>query len=194
MGLSGAPLLSKAHRAKEEQRIVTGTEKAESQGRPQPEGGVAMTSSAQRRLTRLKRDMVLELFLQRGRFWDAVCDVRFRWGITPATQLPPEEGPGAYPPPGYPADALSQNRAAMYEVDAKLGRWREDLRTVHDRVVPKEGQITANRARSAKQWERFLSACMLFDPPETELVEFGLCEGRGGETLCLLRRDGPSSS
>jgi len=46
------------------------------------------------------------------------------------------------------------------------------LAKLHDAIVPAQHQLGSARWISQKFWNTFLAACLLFDPPETELIEF----------------------
>ena len=65
-------------------------------------GGYRAGSSAAYRLDDLKRDLVLSLFLRRGRFWELVRDMRSEWNIMPETRLPPPGEPRTLYPEGQP--------------------------------------------------------------------------------------------
>src|SRR5690348_898946 len=48
-----------------------------------------LPSSARQRMLACRRDLVLELVLERGGFWERIQAIRRRWTITPIRQLPP---------------------------------------------------------------------------------------------------------
>ena len=54
-------------------------------------------------------------------------------------------------------------------IDGEEGHWRATLTALHDSVVPDKGRF---RHYSAITWRGFLSMCMCFDPPDTQLEEF----------------------
>ncbi len=53
-----------------------------------------------------------------------------------------------------------------------LDRWRDDLGTLHDRFVPIGCRTSTRGSSSRESWEKCLSACVLYDPPETQLLKF----------------------
>ena len=106
-----------------------------------------------------KDDLTVQLYLQKGAFWDAVLEVREKWGIVALTQLPPS-GPGIS---GLilPEHAPDGDQEFFRIVD----EWIEDIGRVEERCIPA-------RFRDSAEWKDFISACILFDPPEGQFLEF----------------------
>ena len=117
-------------------------------------------SDAASRLGRFKRDLVFEHFTQKGPFWEAIRDVRARLGVEPRTEVPPP-------------DLAHALLAAEEERPKGASELRErlvgEVYRLMDLTIPKE-------YRDAKvfdvPWIGFLLGCVLFDPPETELLTF----------------------
>jgi len=130
-----------------------------------------LSSSAERRITALKRELVLELFLRRGRFWDPVRSLRINWNVSAEAQLPPVDKTRVYLPPWNGPSTSLEPRETEANL-AAIDRWREDLGALHDRFVPKGCRTSVRDLDSRRDWEKYLSACVLYDPPETQLLEF----------------------
>jgi hypothetical protein len=107
---------------------------------------------------RFKNGLVAELFTQNGPFWESVRDVRTRWRIKPEKQLPPG---------GFGVSSTIMPKASPGgETGLDLfDRWRKELKVIEDKVVPV-------RFRDSAEWEGFISACVLCDPPKDKLFEF----------------------
>jgi hypothetical protein len=104
------------------------------------------------KVRRFKRELTAQLFLRRGSFWDAVSKMRQRWNIVPEERVPDLPKISLFP------RQLPEDR---------YGEWLGDLASIEREVVP-EGM----RRRTGHWWSRFLSACVLYDPPELELLAF----------------------
>lgn len=98
-----------------------------------------------------RRQLVLQLFLRRGEFWDHVVVIRTAWEITARVRIPPIKPP----PPGWFWDlprpeglpqvhpALTgsatdeeQRRWAREDPMRETNRWIETLTILHDTIVP----------------------------------------------------------
>jgi hypothetical protein len=124
-----------------------------------------LESSAERRIRRLKRRLVLELFLQRARFWDAVWDVRTEWNVTARRMLPSDGDLETY----APVDQAPE-KPAPYKFTKSIGlffdRWHDALRpSLRDGFVPDE-------LKRWLSWDDFFGACVMCDPPDDRLLEF----------------------
>ena len=118
--------------------------------------------------------MVLQLFLEHGEFWEKVRDMRSRWKIIPATRLPPDvRWPLNYLDTSehYPrCDLGSSPKLALYPRDPdgmeipEQNRWEWELDQIAVETVPQYSH--------ASEWRLFISACVLYNPPELELVRF----------------------
>jgi hypothetical protein len=104
------------------------------------------------KVKRLKRELTAQLFIRRGLFWDAVSEMRERWNVTAQEQLPDRPGFTLCP------EKLPIERG---------GEWVGDIVAIEEKAIP-EGM----RRREGDLWSRFLSACVLYDPPELELLRF----------------------
>jgi hypothetical protein len=129
-------------------------------------------SSAERRITALVHEFVLQVFLPRGDFWHAVRDLRVRWNVAAETRVPPINNTGVYLPPECDRSDSSGLKGTQESNPVALMRWREDLGALHDRFVPRKCRTDARDSVSQENWERCLSALVLYDPPETQLLEF----------------------
>jgi hypothetical protein len=91
---------------------------------------------AGREIRSLKRDMVLDLYLQREDFWQRVKLVRNRWGIEPATDFPSSPIYGELLPPGLPDQpppGLEAEQTAWFE---KYEAWIRDLEYIARAKIP----------------------------------------------------------
>ena len=125
-----------------------------------------LPSSARKRLRRLRHELVLQLYLRRDPLWEAIRDVRDRWNISAEVRLPPPvvghlslEGPPAHQDRGYAKHAFS---------------WKEEMSAIWAKVDPDPRLPTSDYSdlQLELSWGDFLSACVLYDPPEDQLVEF----------------------
>lgn len=135
-----------------------------------------LPSSSSRRLGELRRDLTLQLFLQFGSFYDAVRTLREKWGIVAEAQLPPPIGPRIYLPSDHPPNVAVGQEGYEAWSDYAHKFWG-DLRSLHDHVVP-ECYRYAGLEYSRSGWEKFLAACLCYDPPEVDLLPFVECGGR----------------
>jgi hypothetical protein len=142
-------------------------------------------SRAFSRLRAFKQGLVLDLFLRRGLFWELVQGLRDKRGIVASVQLPPVAAePWMEPMRLLPADApeypgykaSSEAKEPFYNF---YSRWSEDLGSILSSVLPDElGRRLDYRIREVstfydRQYLRtFCAACVLYDPPETQLCEF----------------------
>ena len=90
-----------------------------------------------------RRDLVLQLYLRKGSFWEAVKEARGRNGITATTNVPPSN------------------------FNSYVQQHPHDVAAILKRVVP-EGL----RHAIVMDWQGFIQACLLYDPPEMQLTEF----------------------
>ncbi len=130
----------------------------------------SLPSSGEDRVRQAKRRLVLELFRQRGLAWDRIREVRERWGIEASTQMPPPNSGQLYTPEFFgppPEEQFGEQADQWY---ATHEEWTADLSTLYNTIVPEEARDS--KYPSASGWEVFLSVCVLFDPPETQLEDF----------------------
>lgn len=136
--------------------------------------GKVLDSSAQAEIRSVKNKLVISLFLKRGAFWEMVKETREHWNITPDVRVPPStmgpldlkfplRTPNPYTPKGWPDPYEDSERCEHLTIS-----WAVDIRKIQDQMVPEK-----YRDKGAPgEMDRFLSACVLYDPPETELLEF----------------------
>ncbi len=124
-------------------------------------------SAAEGRLGRLRGELVLQLYMRRGPLLDAVREMRDRWNVAAKVQLPPRAG-GRLLPENAPDVEDCQRHAAYFT------QWRSAIDTMRKKVDP-ESDLTTHQDLDRQlvvSWETFLSACVLYDPPDDQLVEF----------------------
>ena len=116
-------------------------------------------------IQRFKRTVVLDLFLQQGAVWKEIRAVRERWAISPAVQVPSETWPNLhFPENGWPDQYDTEGEQANERIEPAPG-WSVEMHTLARRLVPED--YRPNHV-DEMGWTIFLSACVLFDPPETE--------------------------
>lgn len=118
---------------------------------------------------KLKRELTLEVFFKLGPAWEAIRDARARWGIEPVSRIPPSAPDVPCPewapkPPRRRGEPLSEA-----EVDAWYGSfwfgWERELISLRTQLIP-------DKFRQGLDWYAFLAACVLFDPPSSDLRGF----------------------
>jgi hypothetical protein len=105
-----------------------------------------------KKVRRLKRELIAQLFIRQGEFWDAVSDMRTRWNVRAQRRLPELSAFVVWP------DRISEEERSG---------WLGDLIAIKDKTIPQN-----MRKRSHYSWRQFLAACVLYDPPDLELMEF----------------------
>jgi hypothetical protein len=128
----------------------------------------------------------LSLFVKRGAFWELVEDARVRWGIEPRAEVPPSTM-GDPPDPRFPLRCpnpfLPEGRPDPYEEreehDGFLLDWWHEVSEIQWRVIPEKYRDKG----ASSEWQRFLAACVLYDPPGTELFAFTEVGGPEPEAL-----------
>ncbi len=138
--------------------------------------GQVLQSSTEARLRRCLHDLTLDLYTRRGAFWITVSGIRRRWDITAPVQLPPKQW-WLYLPSGVPEAATpppDHDEGAPWHLDpsSELTRWMNELAELHDSVIRESCRFPGGVSKSRAQWSQFLSACVLYDPPPTELLTF----------------------
>jgi len=131
------------------------------------EGKEVLHSDVERKLVAIKQELVEQLWLQRGPFWEAVRDMRARCGIIAVTASPATIGA---PGPPECAPKAPEEGGEEAEWDAFGERWSADLFSIRDRTVPRY-------FHEGVDWWDFLNSCVLYDPPVPGLHEFAR---RGG--------------
>ena len=119
-------------------------------------------------IKRFKSNVVVDLFLQQGAVWEEIRAVRERWAISPTVQVPPETRHKWHnfhvPEHGWPDahDAEGKQTSEWVELSS---RWSVELYTLARRLVPEPYRP---KPIDETGWAVFLSACVLYDPPEAE--------------------------
>ncbi len=125
-----------------------------------------LDSDTSAKLRRFKRRCVVQLFLEKGPFWEAVCDVRARLHIGAKTGLPQSEG--------LPSDARVLVNA-LVPANRSLEERSTARPTVAHELVTLADRVVAQKYRSRildVPWIAFLFACVHLDPPEEGLLDF----------------------
>jgi hypothetical protein len=127
---------------------------------------IVLQSDEGNRIVRFKRELVLDLFLRRGRFWEEIKEMRERWEVE-ATPRPPS--------PTQIIIRLEKARGFGFYKE----RYEYELAGLRERVIPKRyskaiarWELPGGPGHNWMRWERFLSLCVMNDPPETDLIRF----------------------
>jgi hypothetical protein len=166
-----------------------------------------LTSSTVALVEETKRQLVCELFLRRGTFWELVRACRMDRGVNPIIGIPPPEpfglvlSPENKPEHSYAAVSSSgvvnthlskEQRKRIEEHNESVvefeSAWYRDLDKILQSTVPSElgasnigdfslvglpaGGRRLGMGTVYGSWLLFTSACVLYDPPETALIEF----------------------
>jgi hypothetical protein len=123
------------------------TQEAVNKESPSEESAV-LKSDAASKLRRLKGELVLQLFTRKGEFWNAVEETRTIWRIRPVTQLP----------------QFADEDELFIKGDLARTQRIFELRK---NLVPERYCYLGEC-----HWDRFISACVQYDPPENDLLEF----------------------
>ena len=146
-----------------------------------------LDSSAAAHIQRIRHALVVELYTRRGTFWNLVNELRGRRNITSSAIVPrrqthfetllyPEGEPQFPDHPEQPPD--DQEQADRWweqqkELDAFRESWLQDLNSIITEVVPERYyDASLSRFQELHSWQGFISACVLYDPPATNLLEF----------------------
>jgi hypothetical protein len=119
------------------------------------------------------RDWVVQLYKQRGPFWEAIRDIRARWHVTPDTHLPESWPytnlyPDAAPEGSWDPESPDYSEESYKAWNTFLEDWLGDLNSVVERFVPEKLRIKTMSPR----WQDVVAACVLYQPSDTELVAF----------------------
>jgi hypothetical protein len=118
-------------------------------------------SDRAKRIARLKRELVLQLFFQRGEFWHAISEARSRLGREAKTSM-------------FPGN---HGLSKVFAIDdlgwSELG---EEFRSkIFEEVVQVEKRMIPHGLRDdflMYEWADFLTLCIMCDPPASELDKF----------------------
>lgn len=106
-------------------------------------------SDAWRHIERFRDGLIVQLFLRRGPFWEAVKEARRALGVTPERAVPPRE---------YAGEPIKHN-------DEAIRLYNEQIPEMYRRWF-------------SFDWLGFVDMCIDFDPPGDRLDEFAsLCGG-----------------
>jgi hypothetical protein len=105
--------------------------------------------------------------------------MRARWEITPSRQVPPSDRfpPSTYYPEHWTPELSAPGGEREYEF--KLARWNAELKAISDRIVPEKYRVRTGDWPGYSRWVKFISACVLYDPPRGSLLEFASSVGLG---------------
>jgi len=128
-----------------------------------------LPSDLARRIEGFKRELVFQMLTQQGPAWEAIADMRSRWGVSARTELPPASSNWPnYPFPDHWPEYYSDEGKQSNEWVELASRWGLDLDALRDQIVPEAyrwGPVDTS-------WRTFLAACVLFDPPDQKLLAF----------------------
>ena len=127
----------------------------------QPPENIGQEHENEASARRFKNGLVAELWTKDGPFWESVRDMRARWGI----DVQPQLAPGDSPRIGDLVFPQSAPGCASGEFSDFVNRWIQGLGYIKDRNVPPQ-------LEDAADWNAFISACVLYDPPEESLIDF----------------------
>src|SRR5215204_1151142 len=116
-------------------------------------------------MQQFKRDLICELFIRQGPFWNEVSEMRARWGISPSRQLPQ---PGFFPTTYSPEHISAKEKGDALE----LAHWNADLKAISDRTVPQKYRLRTGDWPASTNWMKLISACVLYNPPRNDLLAF----------------------
>lgn len=139
-------------------------------------GGAEPGSGRAKRVAKLKRELVLQWFLKRGVFWNAVKDARQRIGVE--GRIGTAHHGGKHLSAVLAMDSLdwsdfgNKARSSILEAMAEL-KTQTIPRSLDDQFLLRE-------------WADFLVLCIMYDPPAYALIEFA---EYGGPTWILARGD-----
>ena len=135
-------------------------------------GGSTPEYGRSKRVARFKRDLVLDLFLRRGKFWNAIEEARLDCNHVASRALPGGD------------KGLLQ---VFYTDDLGWSALGEEVRRkIKERVAELERRIIPDALKDdflSLEWGDFLVACIIYDPPAEALEEFA---EYGGPTLVSL--------
>ena len=133
---------------------------------------LSLRSSAEERITFRKQTLIVDLVRKSGSFWDALSDIRCRWGIRAMVEIPPAGMPfSPHMPPDAPKYTPQLDGGGCEEWENYAEKWLQELGKLHDKCIPDDCRV-GHRFSSQMFWERFLSACVLYDPPDDQLEEY----------------------
>jgi hypothetical protein len=154
-------------------------------------GDHVLNTRAGAQIRSLKRDMVLELYLETGGFWEAVRKVRDRWAIEPLREVPPQVYRELLPPGLSPEPPPHSNRVELTDWYDTYESWCRDLEHVARLRIPPAyiGE------RFQPDWGSFISVCIWFQPTVSgefatpKLLEYAEVGGPWETSLPLRPQD-----
>lgn len=126
------------------------------------------------RFVDLKHDLLVQIVLERGRFWEQIRDLRSRWNINPAVGIPAT------------GDLMTFFRPQGLDRE----QWGRELVAIKERIVPR-----VHYRWVYGWWEEFISTCAFCEPPYCALSEYSAYFGVPLATPHINdSADGPSAS
>ena len=137
-------------------------------------------TSAERRFRAFRHDLVRQLARRSGPFWEAVRELRAAWDVSASCHVPPGRSGVFLPPACDGIDALDpyDESPQAWKLNCAYQGWMNHLYALHETAIPEEYLIGCgfrgywSTDASFEHWARFLSACVLYDPPPDALVAF----------------------
>jgi hypothetical protein len=131
--------------------------------------GQRLASSMERRLQMHRHELVADLFIRGGVFWDQVRWIRNLKRVEAEARLPPPLNPKSV---HFPPWLRPEGRRWRPDQMRELQEWMVLLHALHDAVVPDDLRVETPYSNSLDFWMGFLSACVVFDPPPEDLLGF----------------------
>lgn len=132
----------------------------------------SLPSSGWGEIERCRRALVIELVKERGEFRDAVEDLRQRWSVAARCQIPPSsEVPGALHFPSNAPGPVHGLEEGWQEWTRFLHEWKREIGELYKNSIPEPARLS-DPMQSREWWQTFLSACVVYAPPEKKLEEY----------------------
>jgi hypothetical protein len=130
----------------------------EKQGRDRVRDRRRFEAKASSEIRALRKEFVLELYLRRGPFWEAVQELRVRRNIEPSMHLPPKHLLLPLSPPSLVQQRDKVETEQQHEEwEEDNGLWRADLLSIILKVVP-ERFCARHSFNPAHDWYGFVSS------------------------------------
>lgn len=133
----------------------------------------SLPSSGWGEIERWKRGLVIELVKQKGAFWEAVADLRRRWNVPAQGRIPPDlvHIGNLHFPPDAPELVLDPKEKGWEERTNFSSGWRWEIVGLYNEFIPESARLS-HPDQSRQWWCPFVSACVVYDPPEDKLEEY----------------------
>jgi hypothetical protein len=116
-----------------------------------------LESDAAKHLQAFARELVLQLHLRDGPFWELIRETREKWNVIPKEAVP--ESSARSFPPGY--EWVEEGEPGREESVSSLREFEGDLDRIHDLITPDDLQISGSPRTSRFLWLSFLRKCVL---------------------------------